>query len=124
MGAAKTIGMEDPTHPGLLWIGKLAEVSKALGYKAQGQKNLKFLPIFAAFWADTIDGIEELMGLLEDAEASQKAADEFLPTLQKRLQWLLGKVATPGASGGPPPTGGTAATQDEIDALLNSFGKS
>ena len=92
MGASKTIGLDAPNHLGLQRIGKLAELCKIMGYKAADKKSSALLPIFAAFWSDTIEVIEELLGALEDDQKTQQIVKSFSAVLQKRLEWLMAKI--------------------------------
>lgn len=92
MGAVKTMSLLEPAHKGFSSIGKLAELCKTIGYKAAEKKNTAMLPIFSAFWADTIEVIESLLKCIEDPEETQKIAKEFLPVLSQRLAWLKSKI--------------------------------
>ncbi|HAR41560.1 MAG TPA: hypothetical protein DCS07_02845 [Bdellovibrionales bacterium] len=92
MGASKTIGLEIPDHLGLQRIGKLAELCKLLGYKAAEKKVSQFVPIYAAFWGDTLEVIENLLSSVEDLEKTEKIVKSFSAVLQKRLEWLLTRV--------------------------------
>jgi hypothetical protein len=92
MGAVKTIALLEPNHEGLLLIGKLAEFCKVIGYKAAEKKNTAMLPIFSAFWADTIEVIESLLKCVENPEQTHKIAKEFPPILAQRLAWLKSKI--------------------------------
>ena len=94
MGVAKTIGMMHPTHLGLKRIGSIAELCKKLGYKAAELRNPILLPIFAAFWADTLEVIENLIDVLEDDEESTRVAKSFATILQGRLEWLSRKIVS------------------------------
>jgi len=93
MGAAKTLVVSFGAHPGLERIGKLSELCKALGYQAASKKVTALLPLFAAFWAETIEVIQDLLAALEDSGRSEQIAKSFSAVLQKRLEWLAGKVA-------------------------------
>jgi hypothetical protein len=115
MGAAKTMGTADPGNLGLERISRLAELLKFIGYKAADQKNIKLLPIFAAFWNDAVSTCQELVSSLEDEAKTRKIAKEFLPILQKRLEWLKTKVAPSGES--------TSLNQIDVDSVLKSFEK-
>ena len=99
MGAAKTLVVSFGAHPGLERIGKLSELCKALGYQAASKKVTALLPLFAAFWSETIEVIQELLGELEDSARSEQIAKSFSAVLQKRLEWLAAKVAAAPAPG-------------------------
>src|SRR4051812_22031931 len=45
MGAAKTLGLEDPHHMGLKRISQISQICKALGYRAAEVKVLSLIPI-------------------------------------------------------------------------------
>lgn len=92
MGAAQTLSTLDESHQGLKRIGKISELCKGLGYSAAQNENSKSIPIFAAFWADTLELIEKLVETLDDAEKSDLAFREMSALLQKRLEWLTTKI--------------------------------
>jgi len=116
MGASKTIGLEIPNHLGLQRIGKLAELCKLLGYKAAEKKVPQFLPIYAAFWSDTLEVIENLLGAVEDNEKTEKIVKSFSGVLQKRLEWLLSRVE-------PKKAAATVAEHvNQVQDLLKSLG--
>lgn len=92
MGASRTIGMMDPDHAGLKRIGAIAELCKRLGYKAAEIKNPAFIPLFAGFWADTLEVLDELLDCLEDEAATKKVSQAFSSVVEKRLQWLSQKL--------------------------------
>ena len=121
MGAAKTIGMMDPDHAGLKRIGAIAEVCKRLGYRASEAKKAQLIPLFAGFWADTLEVMQDLLEILDDDAASKAKAQGFGAVLQKRLEWLGSKLDAPQAAGGAP-AAGASSVQSEIDALLKELG--
>ncbi len=92
MGAAKTMSLEAPEHPGFQRIGRLAELCKVMGYKAAERKSAPLLPIFAAFWGDTIEVTQNLVRAVEDLPKTEQIAKSFSAVLQKRLEWLLQKT--------------------------------
>ena len=118
MGAAKTIGLMDEQHQGLKRIGNIAEICKRLGYKAAESKNAALVPLFAAFWADTLEVLTELVESVADEAASQKLAQSFSSVLQKRLEWLSQKMTGSGTL----PTGTTSLDALGVDDLLKSLG--
>jgi hypothetical protein len=91
MGAAETFEAMDPGNPGLRQIGKLARLCKILGNQAVQKKQTKLTPLFAAFWGETLDILEELV---ESLTAPDKAGvwAKAAPVIQKRLEWLAGHV--------------------------------
>lgn len=92
MGAAKTLSLMQPDHLALQRIGKLAEICKSLGYKTAEKQAADLVAYLAAFWADTIDVIEDLVTHLDDAEKNAEIAKNFSTVLQKRLEWLTKKL--------------------------------
>ena len=92
MGTATTIAMMEPDQLGLVRVGKLAEICKHLGYQAAQKKEARVLPLFAAFWADTIEVLEQLIASLDNSAENAEVAENFSQVLQKRLEWLAGHV--------------------------------
>ena len=88
MGTAKTVALDDREHLGPARIGQLSEICKILGQQAAAAKKSELLPIFAAFWADTIEAIREFLEKLEDKKACQVLASKYSSVLTKRLEWL------------------------------------
>jgi hypothetical protein len=101
MGAAQTLSMADPENGCLIRIGKIAELCKRVGYKAAEQKNPKLLPIFTAFWADTIEVMEELVESIRDQAEAERVAASYSKVLQGRLEWLSKQVQPQGAANLP-----------------------
>lgn len=117
MGAAKTMSLEAPDHPGFQRMGKLAELCKILGYKAAERQVPALIPIFAAFWADTIEVTKNLLDAVEDLAKTDEISKAFPRVLQKRLEWLASKVDPATAMGK------THESQaGEIKDLLKSLG--
>ncbi|MGE3610588.1 MAG: hypothetical protein AB7I27_13440 [Bacteriovoracaceae bacterium] len=92
MGTAKTFETMCPDHKVFGQIGKFGELCKATGYKASTLNIIGLVPIFAAFWADTIDIMEELCENIGDSEKLNSVTKEYIPTLQKRLIWLAEQI--------------------------------
>lgn len=113
MGAAKTLTMMEPSHQGLQRIGKIAELCKKLGYKAAERKNPALVPIFAGFWADTLEVVSSLIQAVDDEARSATLAQSFSAVVQKRLEWLASKVL-----GDAKATGGAL----DVQALLKELG--
>ncbi len=109
MGAAQTVAMEDPDHIGLARVGQLTGLCKKLGHQAAAAKRTELVPIFAAFWADTIEVCHELMVALEDKDKCKVIADKFSGVLQKRLEWLSKHL-------------GKSSPQGDVEALLRELG--
>lgn len=124
MGAANTLGMEAPNHLGLQRIGRISELCKRLGYRAAELNLPPLMPIFAAFWADTLEVVSELVNSVENESECTKIAERFSPVLQKRLEWLSGRLAKIGS---PQASGGTASAQAanaaiDVEDLLKGLG--
>lgn len=118
MGAAKTLaGLDDPEHQGLKRIGLITELCKTLGYKAAELQKTELLPLFAAFWADTLEVVGDLTDVVEDPAKTQTISSQFSLVLQKRLRWLADKVAAIEKKG---PT--ENLKQLDVDALLKDLG--
>lgn len=111
MGAAKTLSLEAPEHQGLRRIATFAEICKYIGYKVAEQKQVKIIPIVAAFWSDVLAATEDLLAAFEDESKAAQITRDFVPVLTKRLEWLKGKVASAAQ-------GSATATQAEIDKLV------
>lgn len=116
MGTAKTLSVEAPSHQGLRLIGKLGEICKATGYKAAQGRVTLLLPVFAAFWADTIEVIDETVANLNDESKVNQLTQKFSPVLQKRLEWLARKVLEHAKT-----VPGGAQSEIQVDALLAQF---
>lgn len=117
MGTAKTLSQMDPGHEGLVILAKFGELCKATGYKAAASKCVPLVPIFAAFWADTVDTIEDIVKNFEDEEKIKKITQEFSPVIHKRLEWLAKQVMTLTKD-----SGNEQQSQIQVDALLQSLG--
>lgn len=123
MGAAQTLNQLDPNHQGLLRIGAIAQLCKRLGYKAAEYKTKPLIPLFAAFWADTLEVVEELIDAVEDEAKSKAVSQAFSSVVQNRLTWLSEKVQQHAPQAATAAGGGKLADQMEIDKLLASMGK-
>lgn len=95
MGAARTIATFDPKHVGLKRVGSLCALCKRLGYTAAEKQDARLLPIFAGFWADTLENVEVLIDAVEDPARSTAAVQKTTEVLQKRLAWLAGHLGIP-----------------------------
>lgn len=111
MGAADTISMLEPGHPGLTRIGAIARLCKSTGYRAAASQKPELVPLFAAFWADTVEVLGELIDAADDEKRSAALAEASSKTLLNRLTWLSEKV------GNQAP----AADQNELAGLLKSL---
>jgi hypothetical protein len=111
MGAADTMAMLEPGHPGLMRIGAIARLCKSTGYRAAAAKKAELVPLFAAFWADTVEVLGELIEAAGDEKRSAALAGASSKTLLNRLTWLSEKV------GNQAP----ATDQNELAGLLKSL---
>lgn len=94
MGTANTFDEMAPGNPVFQQIGKFGELCKVTGYKASTLNHQKLIPIFAAFWADTVDILQELVDNVGDAMKIKEVTHSYIPTLQKRLIWLAQQILT------------------------------
>jgi hypothetical protein len=93
MGAAKTIAAMDPSHGGLQKIGSLAQICKSISYKTIDKKALALVPLISAFFADSIECVEKLLGTLENKEGTKALIDEFTSVTHGRLELLAKHLA-------------------------------
>ncbi len=117
MGTAKTFSEMYPDHQVFQQMGKFGELCKATGYKAATLNHIGLIPIFAAFWADTIDILSDLTENVGDPEKLKVVTKTYIPTLQKRLVWLAQQIVSITKGEG-------AAEQSKInvDGLLKKMG--
>lgn len=92
MGTVRTFEQMAPESKSFPMIGKFCELCKATGYKAATLNKPQLIPIFAAFWADTVEMLETLCANVGDEDKAQKAIQDFAPALQKRLTWLAEQI--------------------------------
>jgi chemotaxis protein histidine kinase CheA len=111
MGAAQTLSMLEPEHQGLVRIGAIAQICKRTGYRAAAAKRADLVPLFAAFWADTIDILRDLIDAVGDEAESARLANSSGKSLLTRLNWLSGKL------GNEAP----ATDQSQLDDLLKQL---
>lgn len=93
MGAAKTLLLYDPTNQGIVFLANVSEMCKTMGYQAAALKKITLLPIFAGFWAETVEVMAEVLENIGDEEKTKKIIQEQSKSIQKRLAWLAEKVA-------------------------------
>lgn len=120
MGAAKTLGMLAPDHMGLKRIAAIAEICKKLGYKASEFRATPLIPIFSAFWADTIEVMSDLVDSVGDEKKSEEIAKSFSSVVQNRLVWLSEKLQQHAPAAKP---GNEIKSQLDIDNLLELMNK-
>jgi hypothetical protein len=116
MGTAKTFESMAPDHKVFQQLGKFGELCKATGYKASVLNIDSLIPIFAAFWADTLDIMSDLVSIAGEADPTDKMSS-FAPVLHKRLTWLAKQIVSL--------TKGTAAEGQaaiNVDGILRKMG--
>lgn len=110
MGTAKTMLTIDPSHQGISVIAKVSEMCKTMGYQAAALQRVNLIPIFAGFWAETVEVMNAILAQIESAEKTKAVIDARVPVLQKRLAWLAEKVAP-----------NSPAEQEKVVALLKNL---
>ncbi len=93
MGAAKTLLSLEPNHLGITFLANVSEMCKTMGYQAAALQRVSLLPIFAGFWAETVEVMQEVLLHLGSKEETKAIVEKRSATLQKRLAWLAEKVA-------------------------------
>ena len=95
MGAAKTFSGMYPDEIVFVHISKFSELCKATSYKASTLNHLGLIPIFTAFWADTVDILQDFVDNVGNpAEKIEEITKGYVPVLQKRLVWLAQQIVT------------------------------
>ena len=117
MGAVTTMVQLDGALKPLGFVSTMAELCKKTGYQAARLNQPALAAIFAGFWADVIEVIDEAVALVDTPEKISEVSADFTPVLLKRLKWLSDKVAE--ASGGGT---STMLSQDEIEKLMKAGG--
>ncbi len=117
MGTAKTFSQMCPGQPVFIQMGKFCELCKVTSYKASTLNNVALIPIFTAFWADTIDILQDLVTHVESPQKVKEVTRGYVPVLQKRLVWLAEQIVilTKGKA-----SGDKAAIS--VDGLLKKMG--
>ncbi|MGB0452766.1 MAG: hypothetical protein ACPGJV_03555 [Bacteriovoracaceae bacterium] len=118
MGSAETLHMNDPELAFVDSIAIICKLCKKIGYNARNFENPKLLPIYAAFWGDCLEVLEELTKSIEEPHKLKDQTASFIRTLQGRLEWLLQKLQENGQIRSGPEE---AVSQDDIDALISSL---
>lgn len=93
MGAAKTLDSFAPGHPGIVFLARVSEMCKTMGYQAAALQRGNLVPIFAGFWAETVEVMQEVLSSLESEPNTKAIIEKRSALLQKRLAWLAEKVA-------------------------------
>jgi len=107
MGTAKTLLTMGPGHSGITFLANICEMCKTMGYEAVALRRANLLPIFAGFWAETVELMREVLGALTAADGGAPVIAGRTAHLEKRLQWLAEKVAP-----------GNEAEKQKVIALL------
>lgn len=110
MGTANTFSKMCPGQPIFIQMGKFCELCKVTSYKAATLNNILLIPIFAAFWADTVDILQDLVTHVESPKKVREVTRGYVPVLQKRLVWLAGQIVA------------LTKGQDEVSATINVDG--
>lgn len=112
MDASKTIGMLEPENKGFYRLGYVAQLCKYIGYKASQNATPQLTNILAAFWADAVEVLEELLNTVDKPEENEVVSKNFAVILQGRLKWLLNQVD---------PVGSKSLSTEEVDELVKKI---
>jgi hypothetical protein len=117
MGTATTFSKMCPGQPVFIQMGKFCELCKVTSYKAATLNNISLIPIFTAFWADTVDILQDLVTHVESPSKVKEVTRGYVPVLQKRLVWLAGQIValTKGQDG-------SSNAVINVDGLLKKMG--
>ena len=92
MGTANTFFAQYPEHEVFKQIGNFGALCKATGYKASTLNNSGLIPIFAGFWADTIEIMKELSENVDHPEKIVEINKKNAPLIHRRLTWLAEQI--------------------------------
>jgi hypothetical protein len=92
LAASKKIKNYMPGHNGFKAIGEIAAVCKYLGHKANEKPNPALVPVLAAFWADSVDYLQDLVEAIDKPRDSDKVVKKVGDVLVKRLEWAVRKM--------------------------------
>lgn len=81
-----------PQHAGFKAMKQIAGVCKYMGYKANEQPNPNLVPVLSAFWADSIEFVQNLVDAIDNPEESAIVVKQVGDVLVKRLQWVVKKM--------------------------------
>ena len=117
MGTADTFYKQYPEAEIFKKIANFGALCKATGYKASTLNHLALVPIFASFWADTLDTVGDLIENLEDQQRLEEVNQTSGKILHKRLTWLAQQIVeiTKRQTGTEPPA-------MDVDGLLKKLG--
>jgi hypothetical protein len=93
MGAAKTLLGLAPGHAGIAFLASVSEMCKTMGYQAAALKRAGLVPIFAGFWAETVEVMRAVLEKLGSSDGAKAVVQAHSVQLEKRLRWLAEKVA-------------------------------
>jgi hypothetical protein len=110
MGTAQTLLMMGPGHGGITFLANVSQMCKTMGYQAVALQRASLLPIFAGFWAETVEVMREVLAALTAADGGASVIAGRTAHLEKRLQWLAEKVAP-----------GNEAEKQKVIALLKKL---
>ncbi len=117
MGTANTFFGQYPEHEVFKQIGNFGALCKATGYKASTLDLPTLIPIFAGFWADTIEIMNELCENVDRPERLVVINKKNAPVLQRRLTWLAEQIVKITKAGGA-----AEAAKINVDGLLRKLG--
>ncbi len=92
MGTANTFYSQYPEHDVFKQIGNFGALCKATSYKASTLNHVGLIPIFAGFWADTIEIMKELCDNVDHSQKIIEINKKNAPLIQRRLTWLAEQI--------------------------------
>lgn len=117
MGTAQMFHTQYPTVEAFKLIGNFGALCKATGYKASTLNNESLIPIFAAFWADTVEIMNDLCLNVDMPEKLAEITKKTAPVLQRRLTWLAEQIVKITKA-----DGNSEASKINVDGLLRKLG--
>ncbi|MFZ4712461.1 MAG: hypothetical protein ACOYL6_02000 [Bacteriovoracaceae bacterium] len=117
MGTANTFYSQFPQYEIFQQIGNFGGLCKATGYKASTLNHMGLIPIFAAFWADTLEIMEQLCSHIEDSHKLTEINQNIAPVMHKRLVWLAEQIVKINKAQGI-----TEQSAMNVDGLLKKLG--
>jgi hypothetical protein len=117
MGTGDTFYKQYPEHEIFKKIGNFGALCKATGYKASTLNHLGLVPIFASFWADTLDTMGDLIENIDHPERLEEINRTSGKILHKRLTWLAQQIVEINKR-----QTGTEPPAMDVDGLLKKLG--
>ena len=117
MGTANTFYHQYPDFEVFKQLGNFGGLCKATGYKASILNHQGLIPIFAAFWADTLEIMGQMVENIENPENLTLINKKSAPVLHKRLTWLAEQIVKITKS-----DSNTEASKMNVDGLLKKLG--